>query len=100
MKHPRLYYDNGGSPKDYRGFRIVYTQDDGSIRHVAIEVPYENTEEAHKAVDIVNKELDRVQLLAKALLDLRNDCLSTDFNEHWDSYKQAELALTEVGIKE
>lgn len=50
-----------------------------------------------KAIGMVDPE-DMTQLIAdsrelikvkKLLENLKNDCLASDFNEHWDSYKAA-----------
>ena len=33
-------------------------------------------------------------MLVDALKDIKNDCLASDFNEHWDSYRRACKALS------
>ena len=35
----------------------------------------------------------RITELETALRDLLNDCMASDFNEHWDSFKDAESLL-------
>jgi len=43
-----------------------------------------------EALNIATQERDALRLAAQALF---NDCLASDFNEHWDSYTQLQAAL-------
>lgn len=46
--------------------------------------------------DAVMRSVIENRALREALRDLVHDCLASDFNEHWESYKQAQQALKEV----
>ena len=57
---------------------------------------YTITAIANTAEQIKAQQRERVEELEKLLSDLSRECLANDFNEHWESYKQANAALKEL----
>jgi hypothetical protein len=39
---------------------------------------------------------DEIEQLRAALAALWHDCLASDFNEHWESFQEAEKTLTQI----
>lgn len=58
----------------------------------------DNVERMESRISELTWELQQSQAeatrLRKLLDKLFNDCMASDFNEHWDSYKQVQQALT------
>lgn len=53
-----------------------------------------NAEQAIHTLESVNRSLEaRIAGLEAGLKNLTRDCMASDFNEHWDSFKAAESLL-------
>jgi hypothetical protein len=47
-----------------------------------------------KAIPVI--ELAALTEVVEGLKALVNDCMASDFNEHWESYKEAQRLLTQL----
>lgn len=56
-------------------------------------MPHSDLEEIRRLQGICQKQAEQLKGATKLLRNLADDCLASDFNEHWDSYKNAEAFL-------